>query len=116
MTSLGAQPFKNSNIQSIHMTRNQGELVELNLIQLFFSHSIRIGSHVSGGDIYGLVQENNLIRHKIMLPPKARGTVTYIAPPGNYTVKDKILETEFDGEKSEYTLKQVLKIGFAECL
>merc|ERR1711971_1313808 len=32
---------------------------------------------------------------------------TYIAPPGNYTVKDKILETEFDGEKSEYTLKQV---------
>ena len=51
-----------------------------------------------------------------MLPPKARGTVTYIAPPGNYTVKDKILETEFDGEKSEYTLKQVLKIGFAECL
>merc|ERR1712241_411148 len=32
---------------------------------------------------------------------------TYIAPPGNYTVKDKILETEFDGEKTEYTLKQV---------
>merc|ERR1712086_642655 len=63
--------------------------------------------HVSGGDIYGLVQENNLIKHKIMLPPKARGTVTYIAPPGNYTVRDKILETEFDGEKSEYTLKQV---------
>jgi len=74
-----------------------------------FAHTnnIRIGSHVSGGDIYGLVQENNLIRHKIMLPPKARGTVTYIAPPGNYTVRDKILETEFDGEKSEYTLKQV---------
>ena len=42
-----------------------------------------------------------------MLPPKARGTVTYIAPPGNYTVKDKIMETEFDGEKTEYTLKQV---------
>jgi len=74
-----------------------------------FAHTnnIRIGSHVSGGDIYGLVQENNLIKHKIMLPPKARGTVTYIAPPGNYTVRDKILETEFDGEKSEYTLKQV---------
>jgi len=74
-----------------------------------FAHAnnIRIGSHVSGGDIYGLVQENNLIKHKILLPPKARGTVTYIAPPGNYTVKDKILETEFDGEKTEYTLKQI---------
>jgi len=74
-----------------------------------FAHAnnIRIGSHVSGGDIYGLVKENNIINHKIMLPPKARGTVTYIAPPGNYTVKDKILETEFDGEKTEYTLKQI---------
>jgi len=74
-----------------------------------FAHAnnIRIGSHVSGGDIYGIVQENNLIKHKVMLPPKARGTVTYIAPPGNYTVKDKILETEFDGEKTEHTLKQI---------
>merc|ERR1711976_983880 len=74
-----------------------------------FAHAnnIRIGSHVSGGDIYGLVKENNIINHKTMLPPKARGTVTYIAPPGNYTVKDKILETEFDGEKTEYTLKQI---------
>merc|ERR1711976_348496 len=70
-------------------------------------NGIKVGSHVSGGDVYGIVQENNLIKHKIMLRPKARGTVTYIAPPGNYTVKGKILETEFDGEKTEYTLKQV---------
>ena len=47
----------------------------------------RIGSHVSGGDIYGVVRENNLItKHKMMLPPKGMGTVTYIAPPGNYTI------------------------------
>ena len=45
----------------------------------------------------------------MLLPPKARGTVTYLAPPGNYTIKDKILETEFDGEKTEYTLMQVSK-------
>ena len=45
----------------------------------------------------------------MLLPPKARGTVTYLAPPGNYTIKDKILETEFDGEKTEYTLMQVKK-------
>ncbi|CAB4061140.1 ATPeV1A [Lepeophtheirus salmonis] len=63
--------------------------------------------YIPKGDVYGLVQENTLIKHKILLPPKARGTVTYIAPPGNYTVKDKILETEFDGQKTEYTLMQV---------
>uniref|UniRef100_A0A0K2TQ73 H(+)-transporting two-sector ATPase n=1 Tax=Lepeophtheirus salmonis TaxID=72036 RepID=A0A0K2TQ73_LEPSM len=73
----------------------------------FNPSNVKIGSHITGGDVYGLVQENTLIKHKILLPPKARGTVTYIAPPGNYTVKDKILETEFDGQKTEYTLMQV---------
>lgn len=69
--------------------------------------NFKVGSHLTGGDIYGLVQENSLIQHKIMLPPKAKGTITYIAEPGNYTVADKILETEFDGEKSSYTMMQV---------
>jgi len=68
---------------------------------------LKIGSHITGGDVYGIVQENNLIRHHIMLPPKARGTVTYLAPPGNYTIKDVVLETEFDGVKSQHTLVQV---------
>ena len=57
-----------------------------------------------------MVQENNLIRHNrhnMILPPKARGTVTYLAPYGNYTIKDVVLETEFDGEKTSYTLVQV---------
>ena len=72
-------------------------------------NAVKVGSHVTGGDVYGSVQENTLIKHKIMLPPKAMGTVTYVAPPGNYTVKDKVLETEFNGEKTEYTLMQVRK-------
>ena len=27
-----------------------------------------------------------MIKHRIMLHPKAKGTVTYIAPEGNYTL------------------------------
>ena len=46
----------------------------------------QVGDHITGGDIYGTVIENTLITHKIMLPPKALGTITYIAPPGNYTL------------------------------
>ncbi|CAM9127343.1 unnamed protein product [Bubo scandiacus] len=46
------------------------------------SKDVRVGSHVTGGDIYGTVAENSLIQHKIMVPPRSRGTVTYIAPPG----------------------------------
>lgn len=67
----------------------------------------QIGSHVTGGDIYGTVFENRMVKHKMMLPPKARGTVTWVAEPGHYTVLDKILEVEFDGEKTEYSMLQV---------
>ena len=47
-----------------------------------------MGSHVTGGDVYGLVVENRLVKHKIIVPPRTRGTVTYIAEPGSYGVED----------------------------
>ena len=46
----------------------------------------QIGGHITGGDIYGVVHENTLVKHKMLLPPKAKGTITYIAEPGNYSV------------------------------
>lgn len=48
-----------------------------------------------------------MVKHKMMLPPRARGTVTWIASPGHYKVTDKVLEVEFDGEKNSYTMLQV---------
>jgi V-type H+-transporting ATPase subunit A len=73
----------------------------------FQPQNIRVGSHVTGGDIFGLVHENSLIKHKIMLNPKARGTVTYIAEPGNYHVEDVVLETEFEGVRTKHSLMQI---------
>lgn len=73
----------------------------------FFPLNVKVGSHVAGGDVYGYVHENTLIKHKLMLPPRAAGQVTYIAPPGSYDITDVILETEFDGEKSQFTMLQV---------
>jgi len=69
--------------------------------------NIKIGNHITGGDLYGIVHENTLVKHKLLLPPRAKGTVTYIATPGNYTVDDVVLETEFDGERTKYTMLQV---------
>ncbi|XP_010777520.1 V-type proton ATPase catalytic subunit A-like, partial [Notothenia coriiceps] len=69
--------------------------------------SLRVGSHITGGDIYGIVCENSLIKHKIMLPPRNRGTVTYVAPPGNYDVNDVVMELEFEGLKEKFTMIQV---------
>jgi len=69
--------------------------------------NVKVGSHITGGDIYGHVQENIMVKQAIMLPPKAKGTVTYIAPAGSYSITDTILEVEFDGEKSEYGMLQI---------
>ena len=54
----------------------------------FNPSSFRVGDHLTGGDIFGSVYENSLVdNHKIMLPPRAMGTITRIAEKGSYTVE-----------------------------
>ncbi|MCJ1473546.1 H(+)-transporting V1 sector ATPase subunit A [Lambiella insularis] len=66
---------------------------------------LKVGDHITGGDIFGSVFENTLLDdHKILLPPRARGTITHIAEQGSYTVDEKVLEVEFDGKKTEYSM------------
>eukprot|EP00002_Diphylleia_rotans_P008339 TRINITY_DN1812_c0_g1_i1.p1 TRINITY_DN1812_c0_g1~~TRINITY_DN1812_c0_g1_i1.p1 ORF type:complete len:596 (-),score=120.18 TRINITY_DN1812_c0_g1_i1:58-1845(-) len=70
----------------------------------FKPSNFNVGDIITNGDIFGEVEENSLINHKIMLPPKAMGTVTYLAPAGNYTVDEKVLEIEFNGQKKSFTM------------
>ncbi|EJW88520.1 hypothetical protein WUBG_00559, partial [Wuchereria bancrofti] len=63
------------------------------------NRKLTVGDHITGGDTIGFVRENVLINHRIMLPPTACGTITYIAAAGEYRVTDIVLETEFAGEK-----------------
>lgn len=42
---------------------------------------------MTGGDIYGTVVENSLITHKIMVGPRGKGKVTWIAPAGEYNIE-----------------------------
>nr|XP_019009343.1 V-type ATPase, A subunit [Kwoniella pini CBS 10737]OCF48124.1 V-type ATPase, A subunit [Kwoniella pini CBS 10737] len=74
----------------------------------FNPSSFRVGDHLSGGDIFGSVYENSLVdNHKIMLPPRAMGTITRIAEKGSYTVEDVVLETEFQGKTTQHTMMQL---------
>jgi hypothetical protein len=67
--------------------------------------SLKVGDHITGGDVFGSVFENTLLNdHKILLPPRARGTITHIADKGSYTVDEKILEVEFNGQKHEFSM------------
>ncbi|TFB04541.1 hypothetical protein CCMA1212_004026 [Trichoderma ghanense] len=72
-----------------------------------FTPQLKVGDHISGGDVWGTVFENSFLAvHKILFSPRARGVITRIAPKGEYTVVDKILEVEFDGKKTEYPMMQ----------
>ncbi|OJJ06087.1 hypothetical protein ASPVEDRAFT_45505 [Aspergillus versicolor CBS 583.65] len=63
----------------------------------------KVGDHITGGDIWGTVFENSLLNdHKILLPPRAKGTITRIAEAGSYTVEEQLLEIEFNGVKSTH--------------
>ena len=41
-----------------------------------------------------------------MIPPNAKGKVTYVAPDGNYDINEKVIEIEFGGVVKEYSMKQ----------
>ena len=72
-----------------------------------FNPTVQVGDRVTGGDIYGTCPENTLIDHKLMLAPGAMGNVTYIAERGNYTVDDEVIEVEFNGKRTKYSMKQL---------
>lgn len=73
----------------------------------FHPRNFKVGDRITGGDIYGIVHENSLIEHRIMLPPTARGNVTYIAPAGHYNVNEEVIEIEFGGARKRYSMKQL---------
>ncbi|KAJ2896692.1 uncharacterized protein MKZ38_005292 [Zalerion maritima] len=72
-----------------------------------FTPMMKVGDHIAGGDVWAQVFENSFIDvHRILFPPRARGTITKIASKGSYTVAEPLLEVEFDGKKSEYPMMQ----------
>ena len=46
----------------------------------FTPGDFKVGDHISGGDVYGKVHENSLLNeHRVMLPPRQHGTITYLS-------------------------------------
>ena len=49
---------------------------------------IKVGDHITGGDIYALVEETSLLEHRVMLSPDLEGDVIEVLPDGDYHVND----------------------------
>ena len=71
-----------------------------------FTPAVKPGDKVVGGDVLGTVQETDSILHKIMLPPKMKGTIVSIQS-GSFTVAEPVyvLQQE-DGSQVELPMMQ----------
>ncbi len=71
-----------------------------------FTPAVKFGDRVQAGDIYGTVQENSVIEHKIMVPPKKSGVIVDLRE-GDFRVTDRIGKIKFDdGTIEDITLMQ----------
>lgn len=71
-----------------------------------FEPTVQSGDAVTGGDVLGVVEETEIVKHKIMLPPNMSGTVKSISG-GNYTVSDTVcVITDKNGKDIPVTLMQ----------
>ena len=71
-----------------------------------FVPAVKFGDKVGPGDIYGTVQENEVITHKIMVPPNIKGTIVEMRE-GDFKVTDRIGKIKYeDGTIENITLIQ----------
>jgi V/A-type H+-transporting ATPase subunit A len=71
-----------------------------------FTPQVKEGTQVRGGAILGVVPETEVIEHRVMVPPDVRGTLTWIAPEGEYTIDEPVARLSSDGQERELTMLQ----------
>ncbi len=71
-----------------------------------FQPIAKVGDVLQGGDILGTVQETPVVLHKIMVPPRMKGTLASIRE-GDFTVEDTVaVLTGEDGKEIPLTMVQ----------
>ena len=71
-----------------------------------FSPSAKAGDSVTGGAVLGSVPETESLEHRIMVPPDVSGILTWIAPPGDYTLEQPIARLKAGAHERELTMLQ----------
>ena len=65
-----------------------------------FTPTVKVGDEVEAGSVLGEVQETQLTRHSIMVPPNHQGgKITNIVSEGEYDIETEVATTEKDGKK-----------------
>jgi V/A-type H+-transporting ATPase subunit A len=70
-----------------------------------FNPTMKAGDAVVGGDIIGTVQENEVVEHRILVPPRMSGTLKSITA-GEYTVDQTVAVLQTDKGEEPLMLMQ----------
>jgi len=66
-----------------------------------FTPTVKVGEEIEAGSVLGEVQETQLTRHSIMVPPYHKGgKITNIVSEGEYDLETEVATTEKDGKKT----------------
>ncbi len=71
-----------------------------------FAPKAKKGDKVSGGEILGVVPETPVFEHRVMVPPDVAGTLTWMAPEGQYTLEEPIARVKTEAGEKELTMLQ----------
>ena len=71
-----------------------------------FTPCLRAGDEASAGAILGVVPETEAVEHRVMVPPDVEGTLTWIAPEGEYTIDEPIARLQSAGGERELPMLQ----------
>ena len=71
-----------------------------------FTPTVKVGDEVSAGTILGTVPETQALEHRVMVPPEIFGTLTWVAPQGEYTIVDPIARIKTEHGEQELTMLQ----------
>ena len=55
-----------------------------------YESSVKVGDEVKGGMTLGVAMETETFEHRVLIHPDDKGTITWVAEPGEYTVTEPI--------------------------
>ena len=71
-----------------------------------FTPQAKAGDEVTGGTTLGTVPETPVVEHRVMVPPDWRGSLTWVAPAGEYTIDEPIALLQTTQGERQLTMLQ----------
>ena len=71
-----------------------------------YTSKVKVGDEVKGGAILGIAMETETFEHRVMLHPDDSGTISWVAPDGEYNVTEPIAKLKTKKEEKEITMLQ----------